>query len=67
MKLAIRIKQQADGTYLARCPSLPWCTVRGQTKQEARARIELAARSYLGSSEVCMPWELNRAPEMKTA
>jgi predicted RNase H-like HicB family nuclease len=59
MKLAIRIKQQPNGTYWAHCPSLPGCFACGQTQEEARSNIDLAVRGYLASLNVSLPWELH--------
>ena len=64
MKLTIRIEQQANGNYLACCPSLPGCSVCGQTKEDAQEKIDLAVHGYLGSLDVCLPRELNKALTM---
>jgi predicted RNase H-like HicB family nuclease len=64
MKLAIKIKQQSDGNYRACCPSLPGCSVCGQTKEDARSQIDLAVRGYLASLDVCLPRELSTALAM---
>jgi predicted RNase H-like HicB family nuclease len=61
MNMAIKIKQQPDGNYWACCPSLPGCSVSGQTKEDARSKIGLAVRGYLASLDVCLPRELGRA------
>ena len=61
MKLAIRIKQQSDGNYRACCPSLPGCSVCGQTKEDVHSRMDLAVRGYLASLDVCLPRELSTA------
>jgi len=61
MKLAIKIEQQPDGDYRACCPSLPGCSVRGLTREEAQARINLAVQGYLASLDVCLPRELSTA------
>ena len=61
MKLAIRIKQQSDGNYRACCPSLPGCSVCGQTREDARSQIDLAVQGYLASLDVCLPRELSTA------
>jgi predicted RNase H-like HicB family nuclease len=65
MKLAIKIKQQSDGNYRACCPSLPGCSVCGQTKEDARSQIDLAVRGYLASLDVCLPRELSTALVME--
>ena len=61
MKLAIRIKQQPNGTYQACCPSLPGCSVCGQTREDARSQIDLAVQGYLASLDVRLPRELSTA------
>ena len=61
MKLAINITQQPNGSYRAFCPSLPGCSVCGQTKEDAYSRIDLAVQGYLASLDVCLPRELSRA------
>lgn len=65
MKLTIRIKQQTDGTYRACCPSLPGCSVCGQTKEEAHSKINVAVQGYLANLDVCLPRGLNRALAME--
>lgn len=67
MKLATRIRQQPDGTYLACCPSLPGCSVWGDTREDARSRIALAVQGYLARLNVCLPRELSRAMAMEMA
>jgi predicted RNase H-like HicB family nuclease len=61
MNLAIKIKQQPNGTYWACCPSLPGCSVCGQTREEAHSRIDLAVQGYLVNLSACLPRELGRA------
>ena len=67
MKLAIKIEQQPDGDYRACCPSLPGCSVLGQTKEDAHALINLAVQGYLASLDVCLPRELSTALAMEMA
>jgi len=67
MKMAIRIKQQANGDYWAWCPSLPGCSICGRTKDDAHSRIDMAVHGYLTSLDVCLPRELNRALALNTA
>ena len=67
MRLVIKIKQRPNGTYWACCPSLPGCSVCGQTKEDARSRIDLAVQGYLASLDVCLPRELNKALAMEVA
>ena len=61
MKLEIRMKQQRDGTYRVCCPSLPGCSVYGQTKEDAHSKINLAVHGYLARLDVCLPRELSKA------
>ena len=67
MKLAIRIKQLPNGTYRACCPSLPGCSVCGQTRDDTHAKLDLAMQGYLAALDVCLPRELSRALAMQTA
>ncbi len=67
MKLAIKIGKRPDGDYRACCPSLPGCSVCGQTKEDAHARIQLAVQGYLASLDVCLPRELSTALTMEVA
>ena len=67
MNLAIRITQEPNGIFHACCPSLPGCSVHGQTKEDAHSRIGLAVRGYLARLDVCLPRELSRALTMGRA
>ena len=64
MMLATRIAQQPDETYRAWRPSLPGCSVCGQTREEAHSRIDMAVQGYLAHFGACLPRELSRTMEM---
>ena len=63
MNLAIHIVKRAESAYRAWCPSLPGCSVCGQSLEEARGKIHEAVRGYLASLEVALPRELGRLLE----
>ena len=65
MTLAIKIKRQTDGNYQASCPSLPGCTVCGQTKADARSQLGVAVHGYLANLQVTLPRELATASGLK--
>ncbi len=58
MSIQIRSARQADRTYIAWCPSLPGCAVRGRTEQVAHQKIREAVVGYLASLDVALPREL---------
>jgi predicted RNase H-like HicB family nuclease len=49
MKISVRIVKSERGDYVATCPSLPGCTTRGQTPDQARQCMGDAVRGYLAS------------------
>ena len=49
MKLAITLSRTENGDYLARCPSLPGCTSRGCTREEAQEKLREAIQGYMAS------------------
>jgi len=55
MKLTVRILTNGTGDYTAVCPSLPGCSSRGGTRQEAKERLEEAIRGYLASVSNFVP------------
>ncbi|NLW85928.1 MAG: type II toxin-antitoxin system HicB family antitoxin [Planctomycetes bacterium] len=55
MRLGIRIIHEARGTYRSVCPSLPGCSSRGQTYEEAKVKIEEAIIGYLAALSNCVP------------
>ena len=63
MNLAIRIARQVDHTYRAWCPSLPGCTVYGESVDEVRGKIQDAVRGYVARLEEALPRELGRLLE----
>lgn len=49
MRYRIRIEQDEDGVFVARCPSLPGCISQGKTRSEALVNIQDAIGGYLES------------------
>jgi predicted RNase H-like HicB family nuclease len=58
MNLVVHIAKKCGCSYRAWCPSLPGCTVYGQSLEEARGKIREAVHGYLASLEVALPREL---------
>lgn len=58
MKLSIRVRAEDQGGFLAWCPALPGCNARGQTRQEAIRKLELAIMGYLASLNASPPANL---------
>lgn len=40
MKFIVNVDQQADGSWIAKCPTVPDCGSTGATKDEALANLE---------------------------
>jgi len=59
MKLCVRIVRNDAGGYTAQCPSLPGCTVRGSTRQEACERLDEAIRGYIAAVNNFVPEHLD--------
>lgn len=59
MKLCVRIIQDERGGFTAVCPSLPGCISRGQTREEARERLDEAIRGYIASINNFVPEHLD--------
>jgi len=59
MKLSVRIVPSDTGGYIAQCPSLPGCTVRGATRQEASDRLDEAIRGYIAAVNNFVPEHLD--------
>ena len=55
MKIAILILASTDGQYVARCPSLPGCMARANTRQSAEHKMRDAVAGYLASMDVPLP------------
>jgi len=55
MKLCVRIMRSERGDYLATCPSLPGCTSRGHTREEATHRLDEAIRGYIAAVSNFVP------------
>jgi len=65
MTLHIRIRMNDNGSYLAACPSLPGCTSKAQTREEARRKLGEAIVGYLASVNNFVPDDLlNRVVEL---
>lgn len=55
MKLCIRIMKNEKGEYTAVCSSLPGCVTTGQTRDEARQKLDEAIRGYIAAISNCAP------------
>jgi len=55
MKLRIRVEVNETGTFTAVCPSLPGCMCHGDTKQEAREKLDEAIRGYIAAVNNFVP------------
>jgi len=55
MKVCIRILQDDRGGYMAVCPSLPGCMSRGETREQAREKLNEAIRGYIAAVSNCVP------------
>jgi len=60
MKLSIRIESSSSGDYVALCPSLPGCITRGQTRQEAKEKLDEAIRGYIAAVSDFVPDKLHQ-------
>ena len=49
MKLAVRVVISERGGYMATCPSLPGCMTWGNTREEARKKLDEAIRGYIAA------------------
>lgn len=49
MKFRIKVEQDADGIFVAECPTLPGCISQGRTRQGALENIQDAIKGYLES------------------
>lgn len=49
MKLAVRVVISERGGFVAMCPSLPGCTSCGNTREEARKKLDEAIRGYIAA------------------
>jgi predicted RNase H-like HicB family nuclease len=49
MKYRVSIERDEDGTFIARCPALPWCISQGKTRKEALANIKDAIGGHIAS------------------
>jgi predicted RNase H-like HicB family nuclease len=55
MRLSIRITQNEHGGFTAICPSLPGCMSRGETKEQAKEKLDEAIRGYIAAVSNCAP------------
>ena len=55
MKLCVRIFQNEQGLFTALCPSLPGCTSRGKTREEACGKLDEAIRGYIAAVSNFVP------------
>ncbi len=49
MKLSIRIVANGQGGFTAFCPTLPGCRSKGDSKHQAKERLDDAVRGYLAA------------------
>ncbi len=64
MKLVVKISREVGGAYRASCPALPGCVVWGQSREEAKTKINQAIEGYLASLNVALPRELARLADV---
>ncbi len=55
MEVATLILASTDGQYVARCPSLPGCVARADTRESAEHKLRDAVAGYLASLDVPLP------------
>ena len=60
MKLSIRILRNETGGFSAVCPSLPGCKSCGQTRDEAREKLDEAIRGYIAAVSNFVPEHLEQ-------
>ena len=58
MKLSVRIITDDSGGYRAICPTLPGCMSKGNTRQEARDKLDEAIRGYFAAINNFVPENL---------
>ena len=58
MKLSIRITADDRGGFTAVCPSLPGCISKGDSREEARQRLDEAIRGYFAALNNFVPEHL---------
>lgn len=59
MKICIKIAANEHGGYTAICPSLPGCTTRGETREEAQDRLSEVICGYIASVSDFVPENVN--------
>ena len=67
MRLDVRLSQERDGSYRAWCPSLPGCSVVGESRQQVLIGIRGAVEGYLASLDVAPPGKRKREPSTPRA
>ena len=60
MKLYVRVSRSDRGGFTASCPSLPGCTSRGETREEACNKLDDAICGYIASINNFVPEHLKR-------
>ena len=60
MKLYVRVSRNDRGEFKASCPSLPGCTSRGVTREEACSKLDDAIRGYIAAINNFVPEHLKR-------
>ena len=55
MMFSIRISEIERGKFRASCPCLPGCVAYGQTREQAREKLDQAVTGYLASLNVSLP------------
>lgn len=66
MKLLIRVRPKADGSYIANCPALPGCESCGPTELQARQNLEQAIVGYLASVSDFVPSQVHPMTEIQS-
>ena len=60
MKLCVKIIAEERGGYCATCPSLPGCRTRGDTREEAREKVQEAMCGYIAAVNNFVPEHIER-------
>jgi len=58
MKLSIKILPNGRGGYTAVCPTLPGCMSKGDTREQARSKLDEAIRGYFAAMNNFVPENL---------
>lgn len=65
MKLSIQISEVEPGKFRASCLVLPGCIVYGQTRDDARQKLDQAVTGYLASLNIPLPASCVRIFELQ--